>query len=229
MQKYEFMDLLRYYFRKCDPDDLKGILEDCEEQFRLGDKRGIPEEETCYQLGSPKNIYRYYMGQPIVRADNAKLNPRYAADANRLAPRGLYDQAAGTGRTSSYRQERYAMDELHVKTANDAVSSPAADGGAAPPERSAMNKAATAVTRSFYAIVGKIFSLLSALLCIALVLSILFAVGIYYIPNYATVLPLPDLQLATMIAVAAAIFLALLITSYVSRRCHKALRQERFR
>ena len=40
MRKSEFMDLLKYYFRKADKDDLKGIIEDCEEQFRLSAKEG---------------------------------------------------------------------------------------------------------------------------------------------------------------------------------------------
>ena len=29
------MDLLQYYFRKSDKNDLKGIIEDCEEQLSL--------------------------------------------------------------------------------------------------------------------------------------------------------------------------------------------------
>ena len=37
------MDLLKYYFRRSDKTDLKGILEDCEEQFRLGAKKGLLE------------------------------------------------------------------------------------------------------------------------------------------------------------------------------------------
>lgn len=73
MRKSEFMDLLKYYFRKADKDDLKGIIEDCEEQFRLGAKEGKSEEEICVKLGSPKNIYRYYIGKPIIPEDNPRL------------------------------------------------------------------------------------------------------------------------------------------------------------
>ena len=73
MRKSEFMDLLKYYFRKADKDDLKGIIEDCEEQFRLGAKEGKSEEEICVELGSPKNIYRYYIGKPIIPEDNPRL------------------------------------------------------------------------------------------------------------------------------------------------------------
>lgn len=67
------MDLLQYYFRKSDKNDLKGIIEDCEEQFRLGASQGKTEEEICCKLGHPKNIYRYYIGEPIVPEDNPRL------------------------------------------------------------------------------------------------------------------------------------------------------------
>ena len=73
MKKDEFMDLLNYYFRKADKSDLKGILEDCEEQFRRGAAEGKSEEEICYKLGHPKNIYRYYIGKPIVPEENESL------------------------------------------------------------------------------------------------------------------------------------------------------------
>ena len=73
MRKTEFMDLLKYYFRRSDKTDLKGILEDCEEQFRLGAKKGLTEEEVCAKLGHPKNIYRYYIGKPIVLEDNLSM------------------------------------------------------------------------------------------------------------------------------------------------------------
>jgi hypothetical protein len=77
MRKTEFMDLLKYYFRKSDKKDLKGIIEDCEEQFRIGAKEGKSEEEICCKLGSPKNIYRYYIGKPIIPEDNPKMPYEY--------------------------------------------------------------------------------------------------------------------------------------------------------
>ena len=77
MRKTEFMDLLKYYFHKSSKDDLKGILEDCEEQFRIGADEGKSEEEICCKLGHPKNIYRYYIGKPIVPEDNPKMPYTY--------------------------------------------------------------------------------------------------------------------------------------------------------
>ena len=59
MRKTEFMDLLKYYFRRSDKTDLKGILEDCEEQFRLGAKKGLTEEEVQNKRKTynPREIY----------------------------------------------------------------------------------------------------------------------------------------------------------------------------
>ena len=39
MKKNEFMAQLKHYFRNSEPADLQGIIEDCEEQFRLGTKK----------------------------------------------------------------------------------------------------------------------------------------------------------------------------------------------
>ena len=64
---------MQYYFRKSDKNDLKGIIEDCEEQFRLGASQGKTEEEICCKLGHPKNIYRYYIGEPVVPEDNPRM------------------------------------------------------------------------------------------------------------------------------------------------------------
>lgn len=92
MRKTEFMDLLKYYFRNEDKGDLKGILEDCEEQFHLGTIEGKTQEEICAELGHPKNIYRYYIGVPIIQADNDSLRqsaaiPGYVIpSASRQAP-----------------------------------------------------------------------------------------------------------------------------------------------
>lgn len=73
MRKREFFDQLHYYFRKADKDDFKGIVEDCQEQFRIGAEDGLSEEEICCKLGAPKNIYRYYIGRPIIPEENPKM------------------------------------------------------------------------------------------------------------------------------------------------------------
>ncbi|MBF1344188.1 MAG: DUF1700 domain-containing protein, partial [Megasphaera micronuciformis] len=63
MKKNEFMDLLRYYFRHSNKKDLREILDDCEERFIRGRRLGMSDDEISRELGSPRDIYRYYMGE----------------------------------------------------------------------------------------------------------------------------------------------------------------------
>ena len=65
MKKNEFMDLLRYYFRHSNKKDLREILDDCEERFIRGRRLGMSDDEISRELGSPRDIYRYYMGEEI--------------------------------------------------------------------------------------------------------------------------------------------------------------------
>lgn len=112
MRKNEFMDLLRYYFRKSNKNDLKGIIEDCEEQFRLGAKEGRSEEEICCKLGHPKNIYRYYIGEPIVPEDNPRMpGDEYGAYGDfgpGVEDRVFYDQDRDD---EYYRQQQLAQQQ----------------------------------------------------------------------------------------------------------------------
>ena len=106
------MDLLRYYFRKSDKNDLKGIIEDCEEQFRLGAKEGKSEEEICCKLGHPKNIYRYYIGEPIVPEDNPRMPGDEYGGYGDFGPgvedRVFYDQDRSD---DYYRQQQLAQQQ----------------------------------------------------------------------------------------------------------------------
>ena len=101
MRKREFMDQLHYYFRKADKDDFKGIREDCEEQFRIGAEEGKSEEEICCKLGAPKNIYRYYIGRPIIPEENPKMPGEDYEDSYDAGYDDGYDDFAET------RQEAY--------------------------------------------------------------------------------------------------------------------------
>lgn len=66
MNKSEFMDLLRYYFRRIDEHDLADILSDYESHFAEGKERGLSEEEICKELGSPKDIYEMYLHEGML-------------------------------------------------------------------------------------------------------------------------------------------------------------------
>ncbi len=65
MNKKQYLDLLRYYFRKANKADLEEIIYDYEEHFRMGVEQGLSEEEIARSLGSPSDIYEAYMSEGI--------------------------------------------------------------------------------------------------------------------------------------------------------------------
>lgn len=67
MTREEFMDLLRYYFRKADPKEVEEILADYEAHFEEGKAAGLSEEEISKELGSPKEIYETYAEEGMVK------------------------------------------------------------------------------------------------------------------------------------------------------------------
>ena len=54
MNKTEFLDLLRYYFRNAKKSEVEEILADYEAHFEEGKKRGLTAEAIAKELGSPK-------------------------------------------------------------------------------------------------------------------------------------------------------------------------------
>ncbi len=66
MNKTEFLDLLRYYFRNTKTEDVNEILSDYEAHFEEGKKRGLTEEAIAKELGSPKDIYESYQSEGVV-------------------------------------------------------------------------------------------------------------------------------------------------------------------
>ena len=52
MNKTEFLDLLRYYFRNAKKSEVEEILADYEAHFEEGKKRGLTEEAIAKELGS---------------------------------------------------------------------------------------------------------------------------------------------------------------------------------
>ena len=64
--KEQYLDLLRYYFRKAKSEDLQEILSDHEEHFLSGCEQGLSDEEIIKALEEkgyhpkieePKSIY----------------------------------------------------------------------------------------------------------------------------------------------------------------------------
>lgn len=66
MNKTEFLDLLRYYFRNANKREVEEILSDYESHFEEGKKRGLSEEEIAKELGSPKEIYDSFQSEGMV-------------------------------------------------------------------------------------------------------------------------------------------------------------------
>ena len=240
MRKTEFMDLLKYYFRKEDKGDLKGILEDCDEQFRLGAKEGKTEEEICVKLGHPKNIYRYYIGKPIVPEDNESLkeatvmpdfdDPQDTQDAQEdsafwgddddiPAPPQPARQRQPYGRDQGYDNRPYTAPQQAVdqETGKDFEWN---DSDSSVPQ------AAKAVASPFLDILGTLFSILSGFLYLGVALAILACIGISALPSYlyTDLLPLPTLSITTMVFTVLAILFAALTATYAGEACHDAAR-----
>ena len=54
--------------------DLREILDDCEERFIRGRRLGMSDDEISRELGSPRDIYRYYMGEEIDTASHRQTH-----------------------------------------------------------------------------------------------------------------------------------------------------------
>lgn len=233
MRKNEFMDLLRYYFRKSDKNDLKGIIEDCEEQFRLGAKEGKSEEEICCKLGHPKNIYRYYIGEPIVPEDNPRMpGDEYGAYGDfgpGVEDRVFYDQDRSD---EYYRQQQLAQQQRRYERKQAMRQRYAAEAAKTGKDfnwndgDSQMGKAAKAVASPFLDVLGTLFGILSGFLYLALAIVILAAVGISFIPAYAytDLLPLPTLSLVTRVLAVLTVLFAAMTASSACQACHAAAR-----
>ena len=83
MNKTEFLDLLRYYFRNAKKSEVEEILADYEAHFEEGKKRGLTEEAIAKELGSPKDIYESYASEGVV--DEKSQSMRFTDDAKEAA------------------------------------------------------------------------------------------------------------------------------------------------
>lgn len=83
MNKTEFLDLLRYYFRNAKKSEVEEILADYEAHFEEGKKHGLTEEAIAKELGSPKDIYESYASEGVV--DEKSKGARFTDDAKEAA------------------------------------------------------------------------------------------------------------------------------------------------
>ena len=107
MNRTEFMDLLRYYFRRVSEAELAEILSDYEAHFEEGKKAGLSEEEICRELGSPKAVYEMYVHEGMIHEKDPCQcrGEALSAHAERLA--GHAEKLAGqAGRAAAVTLDR---------------------------------------------------------------------------------------------------------------------------
>lgn len=96
MNKTEFLDLLRYYFRNAKKSEVEEILADYEAHFEEGKKRGLTEEAIAKELGSPKAIYESYASEGVV--DEKSKSVRFTDDAKEAAQEAAAAAARKAGK-----------------------------------------------------------------------------------------------------------------------------------
>lgn len=96
MNKTEFLDLLRYYFRNAKKSEVEEILADYEAHFEEGKKRGLTEEAIAKELGSPKDIYESYASEGVV--DEKSKSARFTDDAKEAAQEAAAAAARKAGK-----------------------------------------------------------------------------------------------------------------------------------
>lgn len=96
MNKTEFLDLLRYYFRNAKKSEVEEILADYEAHFEEGKKRGLTEEAIAKELGSPKDIYESYASEGVV--DEKSKSARFTDDAKEAAQEAAATAARKAGK-----------------------------------------------------------------------------------------------------------------------------------
>lgn len=96
MNKTEFLDLLRYYFRNAKKSEVEEILADYEAHFEEGKKRGLTEEAITKELGSPKDIYESYASEGVV--DEKSKSVRFTDDTKEAAQEAAAAAARKAGK-----------------------------------------------------------------------------------------------------------------------------------
>ena len=75
MKKVDFLNELYHYIRTLPRDEKNRIMDDFRERFREGELAGKTEQQICYELGSPLDCARQYMGD-ILFVKKIKTEPK---------------------------------------------------------------------------------------------------------------------------------------------------------
>lgn len=198
MNQSEFMDLLRYYFRKADEASVREILADYESHFAEGKQAGLTEEAIAKELGSPKAIYEMYLHEGMIEEKNG--SDVLAAQAEDLAGKAGKIAAAGAEKIADSAGELAAAAQ---QTWQDHVR---------PQMPEAMSTALSVLFRMVY------------FLCYAAsALVFLFTAIIVYVlsgvfPLFAGLSPLPGLSFLTVAGFGGSGFFAGLSLFFIARK-----------
>ena len=244
------MDQLHYYFRKADKSDFKGIREDCEEQFRVGAENGLSEEEVCCKLGAPKNIYRYYIGKPIIPEENPRMPDEeyespywdpYDDPYERPVRQSPHAQPYDWDKDPARQQRRAESQQYYRQAAPryDDYDRPRQRRPQAPlnyedePQggddfqwdsgHDSLN-ASKVIVNPFLQILGTLFYIGSGFLFLATAAAIIACIAITSMPLYlyTDLLPLPTLSTSTMAFTVLALLVAAMTSMYAGQACHSS-------
>ena len=120
MTKTEYLDLLRYYFRRVDDKRLEEILADYEAHFEEGARRGLSEEDISRELGSPRDVYETYIHEGIVEeiSENATQDtPTGNAETWRSAAAGKLAEGADIAAATAQKTWNAVKEDFPEKAA----------------------------------------------------------------------------------------------------------------
>lgn len=66
MTQDEYMELLRYYFRRVPDEEKQEILADYEDYFWDGRRDGKTDDDISRELGSPREVYESFRGEGVL-------------------------------------------------------------------------------------------------------------------------------------------------------------------
>ena len=213
MKKNEFMDLLRYYFRHSNKKDLREILDDCEERFIRGRHLGMNDDEISRELGSPRDIYRYYMGEEIDTAPHRQARRKRRQIFNYDDPSERHPEFSDNYNSPFYDADDYEQEE---------------------PEAHGTHREAPPLNmfeRFLYTLLGRLCAFLGSIFLLLFLAAAVVTALISYFPNFMSLSPVPLPQVGSISTLFIAIFLLglTIVTKYLASICSNALKRSKGR
>ena len=75
MNKADFLNELYHYIRRLPRDEKTEIMNEFRERFSVGESEGKTEQQICYELGSPYECARQYLGDKFFEKET-KAKPK---------------------------------------------------------------------------------------------------------------------------------------------------------